>query len=150
MSEISQEVRFASDRQLIVTEQVKRIFLFGNTTVDGTYKNITVGLETVKMGQVMGKVAATGKWVICKSAATDGSAVPRAVSPEEITDATAAQEVLVSLIDGGEINKAGLVFDGTDTLDTLVGGVRMEDLLIANSRSLSLKTITDTAGFGNY
>ena len=150
MSEISQEVRFASDRQLIVTEQVKRIFLFGNTTVDGTYKNITVGLETVKMGQVMGKVAATGKWVICKSAATDGSAVPRAVSPEEITDATAAQEVLVSLIDGGEINKAGLVFDGTDTLDTLVGGVRMGDLLIANSRSLSLKTITDTAGFGNY
>jgi hypothetical protein len=150
MSEISQEVRFASDRQLIVTEQVKRIFLFGNTTVDGTYKNITVGLETVKMGQVMGKVAATGKWVICKSAATDGSAVPRAVSPEEITDATAAQEVLVSLIDGGEINKAGLVFDGTDTLDTLVGGVRMGDLLIANSRSLSLKTITDKAGFGNY
>lgn len=150
MSEITQAVRLASDRQLIVTEQVKRIFLFGNTTVDGTYKNITAGLETVKMGQVMGKVAATGKWVICKSAATDGSAIPRAVSPEEITDATAAQEVLVSLIDGGEINKAGLVFNGTDTLDTLVGGVRMEDLLIANSRSLSLKTITDTAGFGNY
>lgn len=150
MSEITQTVRFASDRQLIVTEQVKRIFLFGNTTVDGTYKNITAGLETVKMGQVMGKVAATGKWAICKSAATDGSAIPRAVSPEEITDATAAQEVLVSLIDGGEINKAGLVFNGTDTLDTLVGGVRMEDLLIANSRSLSLKTITDTAGFGNY
>lgn len=150
MSEITQTVRFASDRQLIVTEQVKRIFLFGNTTVDGTYKNITAGLETVKMGQVMGKVAATGKWVICKSAAADGSAIPRAVSPEEITDATAAQEVLVSLIDGGEINKAGLVFNGADTLDTLVGGVRMEDLLIANSRSLSLKTITDTAGFGNY
>lgn len=150
MSEITQAVRLASDRQLIVTEQVKRIFLFGNTTVDGTYKNITAGLETVKMGQVMGKVAATGKWVICKSAATDGSAIPRAVSPEEITDATAAQEVLVSLIDGGEINKAGLVFNGADTLDTLVGGVRMEDLLIANSRSLSLKTITDTAGFGNY
>lgn len=150
MSEITQTVRFASDRQLIVTEQVKRIFLFGNTTVDGTYKNITAGLETVKMGQVMGKVAATGKWVICKSAAVDGSAIPRAVSPEEITDATAAQEVLVSLIDGGEINKAGLVFNGADTLDTLVGGIRMEDLLIANSRSLSLKTITDTAGFGNY
>ena len=150
MSEITQTVRFASDRQLIVTEQVKRIFLFGNTTVDGTYKNITAGLETVKMGQVMGKVTATGKWVICKSAAVDGSAIPRAVSSEEITDATAAQEVLVSLIDGGEINKAGLVFNGADTLDTLVGGVRMEDLLIANSRSLSLKTITDTAGFGNY
>lgn len=150
MSEITQTVRFASDRQLIVTEQVKRIFLFGNTTVDGTYKNITAGLETVKMGQVMGKVAATGKWVICKSAAVDGSEIPRAVSSEEITDATAAQEVLVSLIDGGEINKAGLVFNGADTLDTLVGGVRMEDLLIANSRSLSLKTITDTAGFGNY
>ena len=150
MSEITQAVRLASDRQLIVTEQVKRIFLFGNTTVDGTYKNITAGLETVKMGQVMGKVAATGKWVICKSGASDGSQIPRAVSPEEITDATAAQEVLVSLIDGGEINKAGLVFNGTDTLDTLVGGVRMEDLLIANSRSLSLKTITDTAAFGNY
>ena len=150
MSEITQTVRFASDRQLIVTEQVKRIFLFGNTTVDGTYKNITAGLETVRMGQVMGKVAATGKWVICKSAAIDGSAIPRAVMPEEITDATAAQEVLVSLIDGGEINKAGLVFDGTDTLDTLVGGIRMEDLLIANSRSIALKTITDTAGLGNY
>lgn len=150
MSEIKQTVRLATDRQLIVTEQVKRIFLFGNTTVDGTYKNITAGLETVKMGQVMGKVAATGKWVICKSGATDGSQIPRTVSPEEITDATAGQEVLVSLIDGGEINKAGLVFNGTDTLDTLVGGVRMEDLLIANSRSLSLKTITDTAAFGNY
>lgn len=150
MSEIKQTVRLATDRQLIVTEQVKRIFLFGNTTVDGTYKNITAGLETVKMGQVMGKVAATGKWVICKSGATDGSQIPRTVSPEEITDATAGQEVLVSLINGGEINKAGLVFNGTDTLDTLVGGVRMEDLLIANSRSLSLKTITDTAAFGNY
>jgi len=150
MSDITQTVRTATDRQLIVTEQVKRIFLFGNTTVDGVYKNITLAAESVKIGQLMGKVASTGKWTICKSGATDGSQIPRAICPVEITDAAAAEEVLVSLIDGGEVIKQGIVLDGTDTLDTLVGGIRIEDLLITNSRSLSLKSVADTSGFGNY
>lgn len=150
MNELTQAVRLATDRQMIVTEQVKRLALFGTTTVDGTYKNITAGLETVKFGQLMGKVAATGKWTICKSGASDGSQIPRAICPVEITDATAAEEVLVSLIDGGEVIKSSIVLNGTDTLDTLVGGIRMEDLLITNSRSLSLKTVTDTSAYANY
>ena len=49
----------------------------------------------------------------------------------------------VTLVNGGKVNVAKLVFDGTDTLDTQVGGIRMQDLLIANCKDLELVTIND-------
>lgn len=156
MAEIIQTLRVGTDRQMTYTEQLKRLCIYGNTYSNGTYRNLTAGLETVKIGQLLGKIQTgthAGKYTICKSGATDGSAVPCAVAVEEITDATAGQEVLISVLDGGEINKAALVYDGTDTGATLVPattGIRLEDLLLRNSRSITYGLITDCSEFGNY
>ena len=128
----------------------KKLLVFNNSFVQGTYRNVSGGLESVAIGQVMGIIAASGKWTVCKSAAVDGSAVPRGVFLNELTDIADVTDVEnMNFVNGGKIRKDLLVFDGSDDLDTLVGGVRMEDLLIANSKDLELVDVDDDTVFDN-
>lgn len=150
MSEIIVTPRTETDSQIIRTVDVRNLFVFDCKTVAGVYKNISGALETAKMGQLMGKVAATGKWAVCKSAALDGSETPRGVLCVEITDAAINQEVNVDICTYGEIAKNEVQFNGADTFDTLVGGVRIEDLLITNAQSIRLTTVKELSQYANY
>jgi hypothetical protein len=122
-----------------------KLLVFGNSFVkDATYRNVSGDVESVAEGQIMGKIAASGKWTVCKSGASDGSQIPRGIFLDTLTEIADSTDVsYVNIVNGGKVNAAKLVFNGTDTLDTLVGGVRMEDLLIANSKDLELATIND-------
>lgn len=127
-----------------------KLLVFNNSFIDGIYKNLTGGDESVALGQLMGKIAASGLWTICKSAAADGSEVPRAIMLDVLTDiATTAEVDPINLVNGGKIKQDLIVFDGSDDLDTLVGGVRIEDLLIANSKDLELVSVDDDTKFDN-
>lgn len=64
-------------------------------------------------GSVLGRITATGKWVLSASAASDGSQVPRAVLAEN-TDATAADKTTVIYVTG-MFNTAALVFGAGHT-----------------------------------
>lgn len=153
MAELDITTQVATDSQQINTREFSRIFVYGNRTVSKTYINVSGDVESVSMGQVVGVIATgvdAGKWTVSKSAATDGSQIPRGILTVSIVEAADDQEVSVDICVGGDVNKNEIVFDGTDTFDTLVGGVRMEDLLIANSQSLVLKTVTDLSGYANY
>ena len=129
--------------------QKENLLIFNNTTVPGTYENISGGEETVLIGTLAGKVAATGNWVVCKSGASDGSAIPRGVFTEELTAVADGGTAAVNIVNFGKINKGSVQFDGTDDWDTLVGGIRMEDLLIANSKGLELVDVEDDSRFDN-
>ena len=127
-----------------------KLFVFGNSFKEVTYRNVSGGVESVAVGQVMGVIAASGKWTVCKSAAVDGSAIPRGIMFTELTDIADATDVEnVNIVNGGKVRQGLLVFDGSDDLDTLVGGIRMEDLLIGNSKDLELVGITDDTEFDN-
>lgn len=128
----------------------KKLLVFGNSFKTGTYINLTGGTESVSIGQLMGVIAATGKWTICKSGASDGSQIPRGIMLDELTDiATVTDVENINLVNGGKVSVGMLVYNGTDDADTNVGGVRMEDLLIQNSKDLELVTINDDSNFDN-
>lgn len=128
----------------------KKLLVFANSFTEGTYINVSGGAESVALGQLMGKIAASGNWTVCKSGATDGSQVPRGIMLDVLTDiADAATVDPINIVNGGKIRTDMLVFDGSDDLDTLVGGVRIEDLLIANSKDLELVGIEDDTKFDN-
>lgn len=127
-----------------------KLLVFNNSFVKGEYANVSGALESVALGQVMGKVAATGQWTVCKSGASDGSQIPRGIMLDVLTDIAIAGTVdPVNIVNGGKIRTDLIVFDGSDDLDTLVGGVRMEDLLISNSKDLELVTIEDDSNYDN-
>lgn len=128
----------------------KKVFLFANAYINGDYANISGAEEDVACGQVMGRVAATGKIVVCKSTAVDGSQQPRFIQVQELLAVPIAGTVdNIAPCNGGHVNVNEIVFDGTDTIDTLVGGVRMGDLLIQNSKDLELITVTDDSKYAN-
>jgi len=132
------------------TNREKLVLFSPNFLQEKTYRNVSGGLESVAIGQVMGVIAASGKWTVCKSAAVDGSQIPRSVMYTELTDVADATDVLnVNLVNGGEVKKSLVLFDGSDSLDTLIGGVRMEDLLIANGVGLTLKGVEDDTKIDN-
>ena len=150
MSELNVTQRQRNGSQYITTTEQANLFVLGCKTVQGTYKNVSGAAETAKMGQLMGVIAESGKWTVCKSAAVDGSQVPRGVLCVAVTGLANAGEVLVDICNYGTIDKNLVAFNGADTFNTLVNGVRMEDLLIANAQSLKLTPVTDVSAFGNY
>ena len=127
-----------------------KLLVFGNSFVSGIHKNVSGALESVSLGQVMGKIGASGNWTVCKSAATDGSQIPRGIMLDVLTDVAIAAEVdPINIVNGGKIKATLIVFDGADTADTLVGGIRMGDLLITNSKDLEFVSVDDNSKFDN-
>jgi hypothetical protein len=150
MAGLKTAVRHLTDNQATFDRTYVPLVLGEIRTIDKPYKNVSGAIEDVALGQVMGVIAATGKWTVCKSAAIDGSAVPRGVINQELVDMPIGQELdSIPIINFGDLDRAELVFNGTDTLDTLVGGIRMEDLLIANSQGIKLRTASDASSLAN-
>lgn len=143
-------VRDNTRNQATFDRIISNLLIFGNSFIKGDYENISGALETVVVGQVMGRVAATGKMVVCKSAATDGSEQPRFIMVQELTDVAIGGTVdNIAPCNGGKVNINEVVFDGTDTVDTLVGGIRMGDLLIQNSKDLELIEVLENTDYDN-
>jgi len=128
----------------------KKLLVASNSFFNGDYANISGALESVALGQLMGRVSATGKLVVCKSAAVDGSQFPVGIMLDVLTDVAIAGTVDgINLVNGGKVREDMLVLDGTDTLDTVVDGRTMRDQLILNSKDLELVTVEDDTNFDN-
>jgi hypothetical protein len=122
----------------------------GHSYVDRDYENILGSAETVAMGQVMGRVSTGGKIVPCKSAATDGSEIPVGILMEGLTEIADGTVITgLSLLIGGDVARDKVVFDGTDTFDTVVDGRTMEDWLIANGNNFEFLEVLDDSDFDN-
>ena len=123
-----------------------------------TIRNIEEAEVTVERGAVLGRNAA-GEYVVLKSTAIDGSQYPKAILAGSVTmatEGTGTQQVFIS----GDFNSAGLVFDGTDTLNTLVGGLtiatspevdiagqRIEDWM--KGQSLFVQNVSELTDYDN-
>lgn len=142
----------ATSNQLIIDNLINQLKLGGgNRSITVTYINVSGSEEDVVVGQVMGVIAASGKWTVCKSGASDGSQYPRGIYiGDGILQAEDQEEVEGAVIlNAGDVNKSLVVFNGTDTFDTLVGGVRMEEQLIALSQGMKLVTVNDNSVYDN-
>ena len=95
--------------------------LIAGTAVNMVTESIVLDTGNLTRGAVLGRITATGKWVLSASAASDGSQVPRAILAEG-ADATAADLTTVAYLTG-EFNSTALTFGAghtaASTLDVL-------------------------------
>ena len=149
-------IRDLNSRQATVDYQRKQLLIRNYETERGIYENISGGDESVAYGQLLGKVDGADEWVVCKSAAIDGSQVPKGVyAGDAIVDAAAASQVdPVVVCIKGDLDARYLVFDGTDTLDTMVTGSSgeqksMREWLKTASLGIQALGVTDTSEYDN-
>lgn len=83
---------------------------------------VTIDTGTLTRGTCLGKITATGKYVICNSASSDGSQSPVAILAEDADATSADVQALVYL--SGAFNQAAVTFGGTDTATTHKAALR--------------------------
>ena len=77
---------------------------------------------------------AATKVVPFTSGASDGSQHPMGVLNEAKQAVAAGADVVCYACVGGYVDPAGLGFQGADTLDTVISGKRVRDILVANTQ----------------
>ncbi|WP_308721027.1 head decoration protein [Komagataeibacter xylinus] len=96
---------------------------------------ITIGAsQTLLRGAVLGKVTATGEYILSVATATDGSEVPCAILVEDVTTAagaTAPGDAYVM----GEFNTNYMTYDASWTVATLTEAMRPYAIYLKTSIS---------------
>jgi len=129
-----------TENQATFQYERKDIFIGSNSfeSVEYTAPGAQVVLAD---GQLMGKVAATGKLLELKSGASDGSEIPYGVLVGDHT-IESGETPTFSVAVSGKVDKDLVVLDGSDTMATLVDGRSLEDRILGDT--LGIKLITST------
>jgi hypothetical protein len=77
---------------------------------------VVIDTGVLARGTLLGKITATSKYILCNSAAVDGSQAPVAILAEDV-DATAA-DVNAPVYLSGAFNQSAVIFGGADTAAT--------------------------------
>ena len=96
--------------------------LIGGDAVVAVTESIVLDTGNLTRGALLGRITASGKWVLSASASSDGSQVPRAVLAED-ADATAADVTTVAYL-SGEFNTAAMTFGAGHTAASVKDGLR--------------------------
>lgn len=96
--------------------------LIGGTAVNVVTESIVIDTGNLKRGALLGRITATGKYVLSLSASSDGSEVPRAILAED-ADATSADVTTVGFLTG-EFNTAAMTFGTGHTAASVKDGLR--------------------------
>lgn len=91
--------------------------------------------ENITRGTCLGKVTASGKYVIVDSTNADGSQNPIAILAEDC-DASAADTTAVVFLSGA-FNQSHVTFGGTDTADTHRAALRALNIYLKKSTTTS-------------
>lgn len=73
----------------------------------------------LEAGMVIGTISASGKGKVMASGSSDGSQYPTGMVIQAVTIAD-GDTATVTICIGGEVDKNGIILDGTDTLSTAV------------------------------
>lgn len=134
--------------QLNTNYDFSKTFIGDNDFRSETINNPEAGEVTLPVGQVMGRISASGIVIPLKSAAVDGSQYPVGILAEELTLA-AAGSAQSNICIGGDVNEKKLVFDGTDTLSTVVDGRRLYDRIASDNLGIYFVQGTELTDFDN-
>jgi hypothetical protein len=87
--------------------------LHAGDAVQVVTESIVLASGNLARGALLGRVTATGNWILSLSAASDGSQVPRAILAEP-TDASGGARTTVAFL-AGEFNSAAMTFGAGHT-----------------------------------
>lgn len=132
----------------IIKYDNSKILLLNNTFDSGDVNNDDYEDLEIVVGTLMGRISATGLLTPLTSGASDGSQYPVGVSVGNYTIPD-GDTVSVRICTGGEIDSSKVVFQGSDTLETVVDGRRLRDRIGADTVGLVLRTVDELSEFDN-
>lgn len=111
--------------------------LYPENLIAGEYPRITrkviVGTgANLVAGSVLGKITATGKYILSASAAVDGSQVPEAILAEDA--AALSADVQAVAIFTGEINELAVTLGVGHTLASIRDGLRNKSIFLTKNQ----------------
>lgn len=128
---------------------VSKIFVFGNRYEKATLTNASGGVATFAPGTLMGRITASGKIIPLASAAADGSAIPVGILKTSVVDLADATDSEVNICIAGDVVESKIIFDGSDTVDTVVDGRPLKDRIAADTMGIKLVDSFELTGTDN-
>lgn len=106
--------------------------------IAGTFPRITrvvsvTGGEALSVGAVLGRITATGQYVLSQVEAGDGSEVPDAILAEAVD--TTSVDVLAHAYLAGEFNALSLTFGVSHTIATITDAFRRKSIFLRNNQA---------------
>lgn len=133
---------------LITNFDTNKTFVWNPRTEVGTYDNSTYDDVTLEKGTLMGRISASGLLVPLNSGASNGSQFPVGILLEDTT-IEASSEAELTIVVAGDVVETQIVFQGSDTLNTVVSGRRLRDRIGADTVGIKLVGGTDLTGTDN-
>lgn len=116
--------------QATTNYDLSKIFIWNNRYHKGNYTNSVYDPETMRPGQLLGRVSATNKLAKCFSTSVDGSQYPVGVCADaKVIDEGSTVELTYCSM--GDVVKDKILFEGNDGFNTVVSGKTMFDMLLA-------------------
>ena len=116
---------------------VEKLFLFENDYITGTFLNNTGATIELVGGEVIGRVAASGKLVVLTSAAVDGSTFVVGINRTEVTVLNAAEAPVLVCVQGW-VNEDLLILQGSDTLSTVIELRQIRDKIMGETMGIKI------------
>lgn len=133
---------------LITNFDTNKTFVWNPRTTTGTYDNSTYDDVTLAKGTLMGRISASGLLVPLTSGASNGSQFPVGILLED-TVIEGSSEAELTIVVAGDVVEDKIVFQGSDTLNTVVSGRRLRDRIGADTVGIKLVGGTDLTGTDN-
>jgi hypothetical protein len=139
---------FSNSNFSITNYDVSKMFVGENSWSQGDFTNSDYDDVTLAQGTLLGRIASTGEVVVCKSGASDGSQFPIGVLANTVTVAAGDTQTLTYCI-SGDVIESKIVFDGTDTLATVVSDKTFRDRIAADTAGIVLVATQELTDFDN-
>jgi hypothetical protein len=126
-----------TSNSMITDYNTKKIFIWNNRSFVANFTNDTYDPITLAPGTLMGRVNATGECVPLTSGASDGSQYPVGVLMSNVTIEDGDTKEL-TICNSGDVDESGIIFQGSDDMDTVVDGRTLRDRIGADTVGVKL------------
>lgn len=150
---MSQEVILNTGNQAIINTDTSKMFVWNNRYETATFakaENDTGSAITVPKGTLMGRVTSTLKLKELASGAADGSQTPVGILAHDVViENEVTFDGTVTICVAGDVVEDKVVLQGSDTMNTTVGGRTIHDLIQASTVGIKLVGDIDNSAYDN-
>ena len=126
-----------------------RSFIFlGDNSFESQPFKVNAAEITLVAGTVMGRVSATGTVIPLVAAAADGSNIPFGILAQDIVIPIGDTPNLSICVEG-KVAIEKLIFDGAETVATVVSGRRLDDRISGDTVGIKLVSSVELTAFDN-
>lgn len=140
------EIVSNTGNSMTVNRSTPKIFLWNRRSEPIVLSNATAYAVAVAAGTLLGRVTADAKMKPLASGASDGSQYPRGLLCEDVIIPANTTEFNTFMCVSGDVAEEQIVFQGSDTLNTVVDGAILRDRIAADTVGIKLVKTTEMSG----